>query len=196
VTEAKPIGSAVGLTLSPNSSDATRRFLPHNFDLLYTITVGPTLKVSLEVRNASSSPFTFEEALHTYLSVGDVREVTIEGLDGRTFIDKTASGSRNRQSGPIRIEREADRVYLDTTDEVRVSDPRRGRELRVAKAGSNTTVVWNPWIDKAKAMVDFGDEEWPSMLCIETANVADNAVTLGPGETQVMSAVISSANHP
>ena len=191
VTETKPIGSAVGLTLSLSPSDASRRFFPYNFELLYTITVGLVLNATLEVRNTSTSTFTFEEALHTYLAVGDVRQVTIEGLDGRTFIDKTASASRNRQSGPIRIERETDRVYLDTTEDVRVSDPAGRRELRVAKAGSNATVVWNPWIDKAKAMADFGDEDWPQMLCIETANAADNAVTLGPGKRHVMRAVVS-----
>lgn len=191
VIETKPSGSAVVLTLALRSSDATRRFFPHDFQLLYVITVGESLSAALEVRNLSGSEFTFEEALHTYLAIGDVRQASIEGLDGRTFIDKTAAGARSRQSGPIRITSETDRVYLNTTDDVRVSDPIGKRELLVSKLGSNTTVVWNPWIVKAKAMSDFGDDEWPSMLCIETANAADNAVTLGPRESHVMRAVIS-----
>jgi glucose-6-phosphate 1-epimerase len=40
----------------------------------------------------------------------------------------------------------------------------------VSKQGSQTTVVWNPWTKKSAAMPDFGDDEWPQMLCIETAN--------------------------
>jgi D-hexose-6-phosphate mutarotase len=61
----------------------------------------------------------------------------------------------------------------------------------VEKGGSQTTVVWNPWIAKAAAMADFGDDEWPKMLCVETANAGANAITLEPGKTQSMRAVIS-----
>jgi D-hexose-6-phosphate mutarotase len=62
--------------------------------------------------------------------------------------------------------------------------------LVVEKAGSNATVVWNPWIAKAKAMPDFGDDEWPGMLCIETCNVQQYAITLAPGESHTMIATI------
>lgn len=194
VAQTKPTGSAVGLTLSLKSSDSTRRFFRHDFELLYTVTVGTSLTLSLEVRNCSASEFTFEEALHTYLSVADVRQVAIEGLDGRTFIDKTVAGARTRQSGPIHIGRETDRVYLDTPDDVRVNDSVQRRQLLVSKTGSQTTVVWNPWIDKAKALSDFGDDEWPTMLCIETANAADNALRIAPGNSHMMIATLS-ARH-
>ena len=39
-------------------------------------------------------------------------------------------------------------------------------------------------------MPDFGDDEWPSMLCIETANVRDAAVRLEPGSHHRMTAVV------
>ena len=29
------------------------------------------------------------------------------------------------------------------------------------------TVVWNPWDKKSKSMVDFGDEEYKQMLCVD-----------------------------
>jgi glucose-6-phosphate 1-epimerase len=61
----------------------------------------------------------------------------------------------------------------------------------VEKTGSRSTVVWNPWVAKSKAMPDFGDDEWPGMICIETANAADNAVTLPPHASHTMTAVIS-----
>ena len=62
-----------------------------------------------------------------------------------------------------------------------LTDPGFGRRIRVAKTGSLASVVWNPWIAKSRAMPDFGDDEWPGMICIETVNAADNAVTLPPG---------------
>jgi glucose-6-phosphate 1-epimerase len=42
-------------------------------------------------------------------------------------------------------------------------------------------------------MADFGDDEWPDMLCVETANANANAVTLAPGSTHALEAVISVA---
>ena len=62
------------------------------------------------------------------------------------------------------------------------------RSIGVSKDSSANTVVWNPWVDKAAAMADFGDEEWPGMVCVETANVLDAAIILAPGQRHVMTA--------
>lgn len=35
----------------------------------------------------------FEEALHTYLAVGDARGVTLEGFDGLTYLDRAAQAA-------------------------------------------------------------------------------------------------------
>ena len=43
-------------------------------------------------------------------------------------------------------------------------------------------VVWNPWIQKSKAMEDFGDEEYLGMICLELGDVA-KPVTLEAGHT-------------
>ncbi len=150
--------------------------------------------MALEIFNTSKSEFTYEEALHTYLVVGDIKRVKIEGLKGRAFIDKV-DGAKRKTEGPepITIVGETDRVYLDTPDTVTVHDEANSRKIIVSKTGSGATVVWNPWINKSKAMADFGDEEWPGMLCIETANAADNTVQLAPGAKHVMSATIGVA---
>lgn len=187
---AKQIGDSVAITLALEPSDATRRWFAQDFELIYTVSIGASLQLVLEVHNRSSTPFSFEEALHTYCNVGDVRQVSIEGLSGRTYIDKTAALARKTQAGPIRISSETDRVYLDTTETVAVSDPMKRQRIVVAKRGSSTTVIWNPWIDKAKGMADFGDDEWPRMLCIETANAADNAVQLQAGQSHAMTATL------
>ena len=39
-------------------------------------------------------------------------------------------------------------------------------------------------------MPDFGDDEWPGMLCIETVNARVNAVTLPPSQAHAMRANI------
>ena len=180
--------AAVSLALTPN--EFTRRLWPHEFELRFTVTVGPELEMALEVRNTTGDAFTYEEALHTYLTVGDIRQVQAHGLSGRPFIDKMDAGARKTQSGPVTFAAETDRVYVDTPDTVVAHDPVLNRRIAVLKDNSLATVVWNPWTEKARRMTDFGDDEWPGMLCIETANAADHAVTLAPGRSHVMRAAI------
>jgi glucose-6-phosphate 1-epimerase len=92
----------------------------------------------------------------------------------------------------IRISSETDRLYLDTTQTVEINDRRHDRKIRVEKSGSASTVVWNPWMDKARNMPDFGDEEFKHMLCVESGNVAQNKITLAPGESASLKVVLSS----
>ena len=175
-----PDGS-VSLVMEFTSSAETRKLWPNDFRLRYTITIGSSLELALEVRNISHSAFRYEEALHTYLAVDEVKNVRVAGLGGREFLDKADSMRRKTEGNEkITIIGETDRVYLNSNDTVIVDNPDLSRQLSVEKEGSRATVLWNPWIAKAKAMADFGDDEWPAMLCVETANVAESAVAL-PG---------------
>jgi glucose-6-phosphate 1-epimerase len=147
----------------------------------------------MEVRGQGSAPapFTFEQALHTYFAVGDVRQASLDGLQNTEYIDKVDSFRRKLQPAEaIRITGETDRVYLKTRSTCVVRDPVLQRTITVDKENSASTVVWNPWIDKARAMPDFGDDEWPRMLCVETANVGDGAVRLEGGQIHRMRAHI------
>jgi glucose-6-phosphate 1-epimerase len=126
--------------------------------------------------------------------VSDVRDISISGLEGRPYLDKVAGFAERVQAGdPIRFTAETDRVYLDTHATCTIHDPGWKRRITVAKQGSNSTVVWNPWIGKAHAMPDFGDDEWLEMVCVETANVGANRVTLAPGERHRIRADITVA---
>ena len=182
----------VEVVLRLESSEATRAIWPHRFVLRHIIRLSSTLTMSLQVENSGDEQFTFEEALHTYLAVSDVGNVTIEGLEGCDFLDKTDGGARKRgPDGPLRFSGETDRVYLDTVARCVVNDPPARRRLIVDKSSSATTVAWNPWSAKAAALADIGKEEWRRFVCIETANASDNRLTLAPGETHTMTATIS-----
>jgi glucose-6-phosphate 1-epimerase len=164
---------------------------PHPFTARYRVTAGPTLGLAFEVRNTGSTPFTFEEALHTYFAVQYVREITITGLEQTDYLDKVEGFGRKRQGAePIRFSAETDRIYLATDAAVTIHDPGRHRRIVIGKTGSQSTVVWNPWVDKARAMPDFGDLEWPEMVCVETCNVNAHKLSLDPGATHVMTATI------
>ena len=163
---------------------------PHAFRATYTVTVGPELRTSLTVSHARGEPFLYEAALHTYLVVSDVKTVTVTGLENTPWRDKVLGREVDGVDGPIRFAGETDRVYLDTTAPVTVDDQSLNRRIVVTKDGSESTVVWNPWVAKAAALADFGDDEWPGMVCVETANVGGGAVTLGPGQSHTTTAVV------
>ena len=186
----EPDGSVV-LSFGLDSAGATHPAWPHAYTARYSIRIGPRLELALEVTNPSDRTVTYEEALHTYLAVEDVRAVEIRGLAGAAYLDKTDGMKRKTQeSEPLRIIGETVRIYLGTQATCVLDDPAAGRRLFVEKWGSDTTVVWNPWAAQAKAMPDFGDEEWPRMLCIETANVGEYTIQLPPGARHVMGARI------
>lgn len=161
---------------------------PHRYTARLKATFGPEFEVTLTVTNTDEQAFTFEEAVHTYLRVGDVRHVRISGLAGAEYLDKVA-GEWATQVGDIEIISETDRVYVSTED-VLLDDP-TGRKLVIGKSGSANTVVWNPWVAKSASMPDFGDDEWTGMICIEAGNVLDDAITLQPGDSHTMTQHIS-----
>ncbi len=179
----------IALTLSPD--DTTRAYLDSAFHLRLRVTVGSELEIELETRNDGDEPFTYEEALHAYFAVSDVRQVSVSGLAGTTYIDKTDEFKRKTMGAePLRIAKETDQVHVNTQATCVVPDPVCNRRIIVEKSGSDSTVVWNPWIDKTRGMSDMGAGDWQEMLCVETANVADNAVHLLPGASHKLAASI------
>jgi glucose-6-phosphate 1-epimerase len=191
VTSGPGADAAVVLELALDDDAATRALWPATFRLRYCVTVGETLGLALEVVNTSPAPFTFEAALHTYLAVGDVTAVSIAGLEGTPYIDKVDAMARKRQGPtPLRLTGETDRVFLGTRARCVVADPALGRRLVVDKAGSATTVVWNPWSAKTAGITDLEPDDWCRMVCVETANAADDAITLAPGARHVTSATL------
>jgi D-hexose-6-phosphate mutarotase len=178
------------LTLGIGESDETRALWPHAFDLRVEISVGAELEVALIARNTGAEPFVCTGALHSYFGVDAVQTVQIEGLEGRDYLDTANRYRRARQDGPIRIAAETDRIYLDTPDDCLIRDPQLGRTIRVAKSGSRTTVVWNPWVEKARELRDIADDEYVEMVCVETANAADDQIVLMPGAEHRLAARI------
>jgi glucose-6-phosphate 1-epimerase len=171
-----------------------RKFWPHPFSLEIVVTVADRLEVELVAGNTGEEPFTCTAALHSYFNAGDIAAVTVTGLDGVEYID-TVEGKNLRQvqSGSIDFKAETDRIYLDTTSPCLIHDAQLGRTLHVAKDGSRTTVVWNPWIAKSARMPDFGNEEYRGMLCVETANARDDKITIAPGKSHSLKCGVRSA---
>lgn len=179
------------VVLALEADAATRAAWPHDFALRLHVEL-TVLTITLIVTNTGPQTWTYEEALHSYLAVGDVTAAVVSGLEDAAYLDKTDAMARKQHPRePMRITSEVDRIFPANTAACVVDDPVSKRRLRVDKRGSATTVVWNPWTERARALPDLGDEEWKDMVCVETANVGDDAVTLAPGARHEMAAVLA-----
>jgi D-hexose-6-phosphate mutarotase len=183
-------GEDVTVRLRLTDSDAAGASAwPHRFEAVYTVTVGSRLSLALTVTNLDNEAVVFEEALHTYLDVRDIRATEVTGLEGTAFYDRLAgSGVVPGEPGPVRFTALTDRIYVDTTAPTEVRDVETGTAVLISKDGSGTTVVWNPWADNARTLSDLGDDEWTRMVCVEVSNVRESVVRLAPGESHTMTA--------
>ena len=174
------------LTKTAKSREGVEVEMLHSIEYLHAtfrVCFGRELHMELAITNPTDSDQRFEAALHTYFVVGDIRKVKIAGLENCRFVDKLREAKTFDPAGElITFDGELDRVYDHDGDAV-LHDAEMRRRIRVAKEGSASTVVWNPWIEKSKRLEDFGNDEWPGMCCIESANIGEHAVTLSPGQT-------------
>src|SRR5262249_35330912 len=106
--------------------------------------------------------------------------------------DKVDAAKRKTEvSNAVKLTGETDRVYLSTGPRMTVEDPGWKRCIRVDKDGAASTIVWNLWEEKARAMRDMGDPAWRSFICVETGNAADNEVHLAANAEHVLSTTIA-----
>jgi glucose-6-phosphate 1-epimerase len=179
---------ATRVTLGVADDADSRAIWPYYFNVLVEITVGNALGVELITRNASDRDFSVTQGLHSYFRVGDVTQVQVLGLDGCTYIDKAVGGNDAivTQEGPVTVASEVNRIYESVPRILTIEDPVLGRRIRIVSRHSATSVVWNPWIETARAMDDLGDEDYRDMLCVETVNTASEVIGIpGGGEARL-----------
>ncbi|GLT73319.1 hypothetical protein SLA2020_451870 [Shorea laevis] len=119
-----------------------------------------------------------------------------KGLETLDYLDNLKNRERFTEQGDaITFESEVDKIYLSTPTKIAIIDHERKRTFVLRKDGLPDAVVWNPWDKKAKAIPDFGDDDYKHMLCVEAACV-EKPIVLKPGEEwrgrQELSAVPSS----
>lgn len=165
---------------------------PHNVELTLSIVMGEQLDIILTSYNLDNVPVTLSQALHSYFAVSDVREVKVAGVDGLGYIETLANWEQRTQSGDLGFAGETDRIYLNAPDQLSIVDPGWNRRIRLSSSGSRSAVIWNPWTDRAAELADMANDGWQRMLCIETANVWDDVVTLAPGKSHSLKLSISS----
>uniref|UniRef100_A0A7C9D920 glucose-6-phosphate 1-epimerase n=1 Tax=Opuntia streptacantha TaxID=393608 RepID=A0A7C9D920_OPUST len=174
--------SFVDLILKPSAEDM--KYWPYSFEYRLRVALasdGSLLLIS-RIRNVSGKPFSFSFAYHAHLSVSDISEVRIEGLETLDYLDNLSQRERCTEQGDaLTFESEVDRVYLSCPNAIAVIDHGKKRTFVIRKEGLPDVVVWNPWEKKSKAIADLGDEEYKQMLCVNGA-VVEHPIMLRAGE--------------
>ncbi|GAB4844556.1 hypothetical protein Ancab_037938 [Ancistrocladus abbreviatus] len=174
--------SFIDLILKPSAEDL--KCWPHSFEFRLRVSLASDGSLTLisRITSVNGKPFSFSFAYHTYLSISDISEVRIEGLETLDYLDNLSQRERCTEQGDaLTFESEVDRAYLSCPSAIAVIDHEKKRTFVIRKEGLPDVVVWNPWDKKSKSMLDFGDDEYKQMLCVDGA-VIERPITLRPGE--------------
>ncbi|WP_372761232.1 D-hexose-6-phosphate mutarotase [Pseudoalteromonas sp.] len=163
---------------------------PHQSALRVEFVLNTQLQVRLTTTNLGSTPFSFTQALHSYFPTSDINNTHVDGLQGATYIE-FAEGPEE-QSDVVTFTRETDRVYSQAAPLQRIFTPEG--IISVSRENSSSCVLWNPWIEKSKRLSNFADSEFNTMLCLEAANVRDDAVILEPKQSHTLITTIAWLN--
>lgn len=144
--------------------------------------LGESLHVSLTSINQSSLTQQVSCALHSYFPVGDVRQAVLAGAEGRRYTDSLSSKQSVETNDQLVFDQEVDRIYYGSGPWA-IHSP--VLNLKIESQGSDSTVVWNPWVDKSTRLSHFKPDDYLRMVCVETGNCGQDSLSLEPGERHV-----------
>lgn len=180
--------TGVIISLQLNDDDTTRAQWPHKFQNQLLFEIGRELRVSLTATNTDHQPWSFSGALHTYFTLGDIRETSITGM-GQTYLDSTRGNQACEGEATLEFSGETDRVYPSAGNPVVIHDQRNQRQILVSNQGHDAAVIWNPWQDLSVSMADMADDSFETMVCVESA-IHESPVELAPGASHTLSTEI------
>lgn len=188
-TASMPGGETV-IRLQLCSSEKTKVYWPHDFFAELTVVVGQTLSLSLKVTNTSTVSIEYTCALHTYYNISSIGNIAITGLQGANYHSQLEPGAFIQELPEIKIQKAETRHYHNTEATCVIEDPIFGRKIRVAKAGSKITTVWNPGKETCAQIGDLPDDAYLTFVCVEAVNAFDHVIRLTPKESHTTSVII------
>ena len=150
--------------------------------------------MSLTIQHISGKePLQCHALFHTYFAVPDIHKATLKGLEGLSYQDQTKGMALTQGTqDALEVRGEVDRVYANVPmGNILILSNGMG----LTREGLSDVVVWNPWIEKSKSMVDFPDEDYKRMICVEAGSVS-TGIQLAPGSTWVGSQTLSVVTPP
>ncbi|MFF7949029.1 D-hexose-6-phosphate mutarotase [Streptomyces griseorubiginosus] len=169
LTECLEADDSVTLTFGLRSTAETLALWPYDFALVTRIKVGQECSVELEVHADHPSV----AALHTYLRVGSLAQVTIAGLGDR-YTDGLRDHAPGFQDGALTLAdgEPVERYYTRSASVSEVHDGKLGRTVEVHHRQHSDTVVWNPGAELIQTMPDLAKDAHREFVCVETARLS------------------------
>ena len=180
-----------GFELLLRDGPATHTIWPERFELRLRVSLAPqVMKLALSVHNTGQRAWPFMAALHTYLRMRDVTQVTLAGLSGTPCWDAVADKRFVEDSAQLHFGELAqqgfDRVFTVGSDgyepkALTLQHEHGHPRMWITQSDTmNEAVVWNPGQVGATKLADMTPDGWRQMLCVEAARI-DHPVTLEPG---------------
>ena len=164
---------------------------------------------SCDDSGSAPAPMEPQALLRTYYRVQSIDAVAVEHLEGLTYEDKVQDFAKSElKDKRWGIKGETDCIFHNAAPDGKKKitlDSGSGMWRHITfwaelceKQGGDASavnvpcdvVVWNPWIEKAKAMGDFGDDEYQHMICVEPGCVRSKP-TIPPGATLKLHQIIA-----
>lgn len=161
--------------------------------LLSVLLTAGELKVQLQVENLGEHTLSFTGALHTYLSVNHLDQVSLHGQAQQAEWDAVLD-SHHQCSGELKFNTEFDRVYdvNNQNQNQNLTQPpiqptwtlQDGHDaLKISQSNSwGQSVVWNPGAEKCSQLKDMPNDAYQRMLCVEAARVT-SSIQVQPAQT-------------
>ncbi len=154
--------------------------------------LGSRLEMVMTTTNKGDHGVSYCYALHSYFAISDIASVAVDGFDGAEYLDMIDGWKPKLQEGYITVEEEVDRLYPGGAKALKLLDAGWQRQIEIHSPESNSTVVWNPWVEKASRTSQMLAEDFRQFICIETAKVGDDFVSLAAGESETLTLMLSS----
>ncbi len=159
------------IILSLESGKKPLSMFPYQFRLEVKFVIGDNLEISLTTINQGNVSFRVTEAIHTYFQVADIRQTVVSGLDKVDYFDQLEQTSYTH-AGQLFFIEETDNIFNSADQPLQIVEA--GEVLsNINQRNANSTVIWNPWIEKSGV---FPNDGYLNMLCVEAANTEEGAL--------------------
>ena len=169
-----------------SANEHTLTLWPFQFKAFLTVKLSPnSLQISLSVENQGPQSLSFSGALHTYIAVDHIAQVSLQGQANQPEWD-AVKDTHQTCADQLRFEAEFDRVYDANTRTQPTWTLQDGdASLQISQSESwGQSVVWNPGADKCAQLNDMPANGYQRMLCVEAARVT-SSIEVPPAQTWV-----------
>jgi glucose-6-phosphate 1-epimerase len=171
------------------SNESSKRIWNNDFLLTLKASLSDSITLNLITKNTGSKDFYYSGALHSYLHVANIKQCTIEGLT-EDYTDSLDAAKNKKVPAILTIDAELDAIHKVNEEPIIVTDVNYNRKIAVTNHGNDSVVVWNPWINKSAKLEDMPNDDYRSMICIESAITANKGILVKAGQSHRLSTSI------